>query len=456
MAKSECDIKRLTSPVRPSLRRRNSSLIRSIAFIVLSALQFSTPIETLPVNKSRRPNRQPTPTGLVERIAILTGRGEDHYALGLASGLVSEGVSFDFIASDALESQELRSNPRVRVLSLRGDTRPQASFAEKITRVARYYARLLRYAATAHPRIFHILWNNEVEWFDRTLLMLYYRLCGRRVVLTAHNVNTAARDGKDGPLNRLTLRIQYALAAHLFVHTEAMRRELEAGFGVPANKVTVIPFGINGMVPNTSLTAEEARSRLGLGRSHKVLLFFGNIAPYKGLEFLVRAMGAVGSLLPESRLVIAGQPKGSELYWSNIRQEIRSSGLEDRVVFRIGFVEDTEVEIYFKAADVLVLPYTSIYQSGVLFLGYNFGLPAIVSDVGSFRQDVEEGSTGLVCRPEDPKDLAEAIRRFFGTDMYEQLESRRAWLRQLMTDRHSWEDIGATTKRVYQMLGGSQ
>ena len=408
------------------------------------------------MNKSQQPNRQPTPTSLVERIAILTGRGEDHYALGLASGLVGEGVSFDFMASDEFDAPELRSSPLVQVIRLRGNTRPEPSFAKKITRVARYYARLLRYAATAHPKVFHILWNNEFEWFDRTLLMLYYRLCGRRIVLTAHNVNAAARDGKDGPLNRLTLRIQYALAAHLFVHTEAMQRELEAGFGVPANKITVIPFGIDAFAPDTSLSGEEARRRLGLDRSHKVLLFFGNIAPYKGLEFLVRAMGIVGSLLPESRLVIAGQPKGSELYWSSIRQEIRSSGLEDRVVVRIGFVEDAEVEIYFKAADVLVLPYTSIYQSGVLFLGYNFGLPAIVSDVGSFRQDVEEGSTGLVCRPGDPEDLAEAIRRFFETDMYRQLPSRRAWLRQMMTDRHSWEAIGATTRRVYQMLGGSQ
>ena len=95
-----------------------------------------------------------------------------------------------------------------------------------------YYAKLIRYAATAKPRIFHILWNNKFEFFDRTLLMLYYRLLGKRIVLTLHNVNAGRRDSKDTRLNRLTLRIQYRLADHIFVHTEKMKLELIEEFGV--------------------------------------------------------------------------------------------------------------------------------------------------------------------------------------------------------------------------------
>ena len=95
-----------------------------------------------------------------------------------------------------------------------------------------YYARLIRYAATAKPRIFHILWNNKFESFDRTLLMLYYKVLGKKIVLTVHNVNAGRRDSKDTRLNRLTLRIQYRLADHIFVHTEKMKRELIEEFGV--------------------------------------------------------------------------------------------------------------------------------------------------------------------------------------------------------------------------------
>ena len=75
-----------------------------------------------------------------------------------------------------------------------------------------YYVRLVRYAATAKPKLFHILWNNKFELFDRTVLMLYYKLLGKSIVFTAHNVNAGKRDSNDSWLNRLSLKIQYQLA----------------------------------------------------------------------------------------------------------------------------------------------------------------------------------------------------------------------------------------------------
>ena len=83
--------------------------------------------------------------------------------------------------------------------------------------------------------------HHAVESFDRTLLMAYYRLLGKSTVLTVHNVNAGRRDSKDTPLNRLTLRIQYRLADHIFVHTEKMKLELIAEFGEQETRVTVIP-----------------------------------------------------------------------------------------------------------------------------------------------------------------------------------------------------------------------
>ena len=140
------------------------------------------------------------------------------------------------------------------------------------------------------PPILHILWNNKFELFDRTLLMAYYRLVGKRVVLTAHNVNAAARNGRDSWLNRLSLRIQYRLCHHVFVHTDAMKRQLVAEFAVPADRVTVIPFGINDTIPKTGMTQAAARQQLGIGSDDRTLLFFGQIAPYKGLEYLIEAI----------------------------------------------------------------------------------------------------------------------------------------------------------------------
>ena len=383
-------------------------------------------------------------------VALLTGGGDRPYALGLAGSLIDAGVAFDFIGSDFLESDDLRLSPLVRFLNLRGDASPEAALFTKALRVARYYARLMRYAATAEPRIFHILWNNKLESFDRTLLLLYYRLLGKRIVHTVHNVNAAQRDGHDNAFNRLTLRIQYHLVHHLFVHTESMKRQLQDEFGVPAKRISVIPFGINSTVPVTALTGPEARTRIGLGPSAQCILFFGNIAPYKGLSFLVEALAIVLRKLPNCCLVIAGRPKGSEAYWEEVRSRIAVLGLGDRVIERIEYVPDEETEIYFKAADVLALPYAHVFQSGVLFLGYNFGLPAIASDIASFREDVVEGESGFVCAPRDAPALAAAVERYFGSDLYRCLAQRRESIRQYACQKYSWSSVAAITLGVYR------
>src|SRR5262249_51669931 len=177
--------------------------------------------------------------------ALLTGGGDKPYALGMALSLAAHGVTLDFIGSSELEAPELLSNPRIRFLNLRGDATTWASWPAKVRRVALYYWRLFRYAATAEPPVFHILWNNKVELFDRTALILYYKLCRRRVVLTVHNVNSRKRDGHDTLINRLTLRAQYRLADRLFVHTPLMKTELIDEFGEAESKVTVVPFGLN-------------------------------------------------------------------------------------------------------------------------------------------------------------------------------------------------------------------
>src|SRR5207249_5277878 len=138
--------------------------------------------------------------------------------------------------------------------NLRGNQNPDAKPIRKLARVLAYYCRLVRYSAKAKPKIFHILWNNKFQLFDCTLLMLYYKLLRKRVVFTAHNVNAGKRDSKDSWLNRTSLKIQYHLSDHIFVHTNRMKDEIVADFRVPSDKVTVIPFGINNTVPNTPLS----------------------------------------------------------------------------------------------------------------------------------------------------------------------------------------------------------
>ena len=385
-------------------------------------------------------------------VSLLTGGSDKPYVVGLTGALRSKEISIDLIGSDELNCDPLRNTPGVRFLNLRGDQRSDVGIRDKVLRILKYYAALIGYAAAARPRIFHILWNNKFEYFDRTLLMLYYRMLGKSPVFTAHNINTAKRDSKDSWLNRLTLRTQYRLAKHIFVHTEKMKQELSEEFQVPTNRISVIPFGINNAVPNTSLTPGEAKARLGLAPSSKTILFFGRITPYKGLEYLIAAFRKLAARDHDYRLVIAGRPDRCEEYWSAIRNDLRDDVAAGRVLLRATFIPDEETESYFKGTDVLVLPYREIYQSGVLFLGHSFGLPVIAADVGSLKDDIVDGKTGFVFKSEDVESLAETLERYFGSDLYADLDARRPEIQEFANKRHSWDVVANITLGVYADL----
>jgi glycosyltransferase involved in cell wall biosynthesis len=362
-------------------------------------------------------------------------------------------VGLDVIGSTEVESPEMHGTPGLNFLNLQGNPREQAGPVKKVTRVLAFYARLLWYAATAKPRIFHVLWNNKFQLFDRTVLMLYYKLLGKKVVFTAHNVNAGRRDANDSALNRLTLKIQYHLVDHTFVHTEKMKSELRDDFGVRSEAVTVIPFGINNSVPNTEITPAEARERLGIEHNARTILFFGAIRPYKGLEHLVAAFQQIAPKNESYRLIIAGEMKrGSQQYLRDIQNTIEGHPCRNQILQKIEFVPDAETEIYFKAADVLVLPYSEIFQSGVLFLAYSFGLPVVAGDVGSFRDDIVPGKTGYLSHSCRPVDLANAIETYFQSDLYKTLEQRRPEIRDYAMARNSWSVVADITRGLYLEL----
>jgi D-inositol-3-phosphate glycosyltransferase len=403
-------------------------------------------------DESARQDRRSARSTPEIHVALLTGGSDKPYVFGLTTELISKGATLDLIGSDELDRPEFRDRPGLKFLNLRGDQRDDASFVRKVSRVLGYYSKLIRYAATAEPGIFHILWNNKFETFDRTLLMLYYKVLGKTIILTAHNVNAGRRDYSDSLLNRRTLRIQYRLAHHIFVHTDKAKLELIEEFGVQETRVTVIPFGINNAVPNTQLTPSEAKQRLGIRRGDRAILFFGRITPYKGLEYLLTAFRRAVTQRDDYRLIIAGRPDRCEKYWDTIRETMWEDVQSGRILLRSEYIPDDQTEVYFKAADVLVLPYRHIYQSGVLFLGHSFGLPVLTADVGSLKDEIVEGKTGFVFKSEDPVDLGTTIERYFASDLFAELNSRRQAIRDYATERHSWDVVGEVTMSVYSNL----
>lgn len=402
----------------------------------------------VPVTENAHASRRLPAVG--PEVALLTAGVDRPYTFGLATALARADARVEIVGSDQIDCPEYHRSEKIRFLNLRQDQTPRAGAAAKLRRIMAFYARLLHYAAASRPKVFHILWNNRFDAFDRTLLMLYYKALGKKLVLTAHNVNERERDGRDSAWNRLTLRCQYRLADRIFVHTEGMKRKLCSQFGVRVSAVRVIPFGINNAVPETNLTRAEARGRLGLAREDKAILFFGNIRPYKGLDLLVEAFARLARRREDVRLIIAGARKrGSDAYLDRILERIQEAGLAGRAILRLEHVPDDETEIYFKAADVLALPYRNISWSGVLILGYTFGLPSVATDVGTLAEEIISGETGIVCAPHDPDAFASALEGYFDSALYRELDMRAEKIRSWARARYDWNVIAETMIQEY-------
>jgi glycosyltransferase involved in cell wall biosynthesis len=166
------------------------------------------------------------------------------------------------------------------------------------------------------------------------------------------------------------------------------------------------------------ISKEEARKKLGIDIHDKIILFFGFIRKYKGLDILLEAMPLVNPTAPDSyrnnkqqtiKLLVAGEfYEDAKPY----QEQIKRLGIQDNLILRTDFIPDSEVKYYLCAADAVIQPYRSATQSGVTPLAYHFEKPMVVTNVGSLPTLVPHEKVGLVCEPE-PVSLAAAITRYF-------------------------------------------
>lgn len=156
------------------------------------------------------------------------------------------------------------------------------------------------------------------------------------------------------------------------------------------------------------IESDAARSELNI-TAGKVILFFGFIRGYKGLDTLLEAIHLVRDKLDNFKVIVAGDCYESDQKYRDI---VTNYSLEELVDLRIEFIPDQDVAKYFSAADVVVLPYKSATQSGIVPVAYQFNTPVIVTDVGGLPEIVQDGKTGYLCQ-NDPGSVGETINRFF-------------------------------------------
>ena len=251
-----------------------------------------------------------------------------------------------------------------------------------------------------------------MQWWHPYFAPCYWLMTmalGKKIkkLFICHNVFPHERFPMDRKLTKMTLK----RADYYIVQSKQDEEDLKTIIRNPVYAKTVHPtynaFKAEG------ITKEQARQRIGLNGKDKVLLFFGFVREYKGLKHLIKAMPIIKEQIPDIRLLIVGD-------FGEDRQRYLDLIMENKVTDVIeiyeGYIPDREVEKYFASGDLIVLPYESATQSGIVQIAYGFEKPVIVTNVGGLPDVVTDGKTGYIVEPRNYKKLAEAVIKYFVSD----------------------------------------
>jgi glycosyltransferase involved in cell wall biosynthesis len=183
------------------------------------------------------------------------------------------------------------------------------------------------------------------------------------------------------------------------LHNRCQMEDFCQEFSIPLSRTDSVPLGAYEILTRAAVRESPARSR------RPTVLFFGSLAFYKGVDVLLRSAESLKALVPNVRIIVAAR--------SGSRRPPRPSGMCDAVDWRVRthYFSPEETAALYSEADVVVLPYLSATQSGVLLSAYAFGKPVVASRVGGLPEYIDDGETGILVEPGDPKELASALGR---------------------------------------------
>jgi len=357
------------------------------------------------------------------------------YDHALAAGLVRAGAEVELVTSRFVHG--VRPPTEGFAVSERFYRRTTACAlgrtARRLMRAVEHVPDMLRYRShAAEADVRHFQWL-ALEPLDSLLLPP-----GRPRVFTVHNT---LRRGEGRARELATRRLIERMDA-LVVHAQAGARELTERFGADPGKVRVIPHGAFDYLtrlPHEDSLPQELRDVEG-----PVILLFGLVRPYKGADVLLEAFAGLET---EAELWVVGLPHMDMAPLRTIAARARGT-----VRFVERFVTDPEIPAFFRRADLVVLPYRRIDQSGVLYTALAFGKALVLSDVGGFGEVGREHGAAQLVPPEDPVALREALDRLLADPSEREALGARAAA--AAAGPFSWDDIARRTLSLYEELVG--
>ena len=329
--------------------------------------------------------------------------GIAHFTAGLAPALAADGVTvltWSRRYPARLYPGTLRDVVSTTAITY-GDVVPILDILNPLT-----WLKAVRRARRDGCRTLVLQWVHPVQGPVYRTMAIAARRAGIGVVAICHNVSPH----EDSPLWSRFVRLGIRSADVLVVHSRPMA--VEAARLHPHAKIVVgfLPTFTNvatALADTDGADAAAVRRRYGIGETSRVLLNFGFVRPYKGVEDAIRAMAHQTS---DAHLLVVGDCwDDADLY----HRVVAEAGVADRVTLDFRYVSNDEMPGLFEAADAVFVPYRRATQSAVVQLAYAFGRPVIATTVDGLPEAVADGSSGVLAPPSDPVALGAAVDRFY-------------------------------------------
>ena len=281
----------------------------------------------------------------------------------------------------------------------------------------------------------HGLYKTNAQMLRAILTLLAYRVVKNNIVWTVHELDAyeSHQPRRDGWFRAMVMR----LSRSLIVHGEHTRRELVRDHGY-VRRVELARHASYVGYYRDDVTRPQARNRLGLSPDARVFLYFGYIKPYKGVEALIESFSRLSG--EDKVLLIAGKPLDDAIA-GTIR---RLAEFDVRVKLHLGYIADDDIQVFFRAADVVAMPFRQTQTSGSLLLAMSFGCAMIAPRVATVPEYVDE-SCAILFDPDDPANLQRALERSDQAPLAEL--GRRARGR---AEALTWSDMAAVHDASYR------
>lgn len=269
-----------------------------------------------------------------------------------------------------------------------------------------------------------------LQWWHPYFAPCFWSICKllrrEKILFVCHNVFPHERF----PLDRLLTKWTLGCGRYFITQSKMDARDLLSVKHDVVYRVT--PHPTYGMFCRQGMSMQKAREQLQIDQGQRVLLFFGFVRKYKGLQYLLEAMKLLKERDFKVQLWVVGDFGEDK---DEYVEQIRTFEIGDQVQMVQGYVPDDEVEKYFAASDLVVLPYLSATQSGIVQIAFGFEKPVLVTEVGGLPDVVTNGKTGYVVEPRSAEMIAEAIMDYYINNR------REAFVSQIEKekDRFSWK-----------------